>query len=298
MKKSRSDGTYIENVHPFRTMMGYIMPTRNESVVYYDSYVNAEPLLEYLPQAQERFACDITHCLVGACAFGLIDNPKMNQFISGHRLYQRKGEWLTFSAKRKKGEEKAKLTAVKWEVDRELTFPQLCEWIHGKLNVVRSDTKTQEDKELGFFSQWPRPLLRAGIKAVRWLDYHNVLLPSFIEHDGFYTSIFIANLGSVGMDPGYHHLYEWGNCPLFMMVGKIADRPVAEDGKVVVRKTLHIRWSYDERIDDGLSARFGMASVCHALENPFLYFGGLAEDRSDTIPFAQLPTAHPGRQRS
>jgi hypothetical protein len=99
-----------------------------------------------------------------------------------------------------------------------------------------------------------------------------------------YTSIFLANLGSLDMDPGYHHLYEWGNCPLFMMVGRIQDRPVVVDGELVVRKTLHIRWSYDERIDDGLNARFGIESVKRALEDPFVFLGCLEADGSDARP--------------
>ena len=71
---------------------------------------------------------------------------------------------------------------------------------------------------------------------------------------------------------------------MFMMTGKIEDRPAVVDGQVVVRKTLHIRWSYDERIDDGLNARFGINAVHRALENPFEYFGCLAHDGSDRRP--------------
>ena len=37
---------------------------------------------------------------------------------------------------------------------------------------------------------------------LRVLDYFNLLPAFFIEGDGMYTSIFVANLGSVGMDPG------------------------------------------------------------------------------------------------
>ena len=83
------------------------------------------------------------------------------------------------------------------------------------------------------------------------------------------------------MRAGFHHLYEWGNCPLFMMVGKIEDRPVVEDGKVVVQKTMHIRWTYDERIDDGLTSSYGMAAARKLLENPYEYLGCIKEDGSD-----------------
>ena len=288
-KRSRSDGVHLAKIHPYRTMMGHIMPSRNGSVVYYDSYIDAEPLLSYLEVAQQRFPCNMTHAVVAAASFGLIDNPKMNRFISGRRFYQRKGEWVTFSAKRKRLNREAKLTALKYAVDREQTFEQLCRWIDGQLQEVRSEKVTHEDKELGFFASWPRPLLRFGINVVRAMDYYNILFPGFIRGDGFYTSIFVANLGSIGMAPGYHHLYEWGNCPLFMMVGKVEPRPVVEGDAIVIKKQLHIRWSYDERIDDGLTARYGMASVQHALENPLTYFGCLKDDGSDALPFGCLP---------
>jgi hypothetical protein len=292
MRKNRPDGTFIRNVPSYRTMMGYIMPTRNEAVVYFDSYIDAEPLLEYLEQAKPKLGCDVTHCLVAACSIAILDNPKMNQFVSGHRLYQRKNGYISFSAKRRRGDSRAKLTAIKYKIDPEQTFADFCKWVDGKLNVKVYEKKTAEDKELGIYTKLPRPLLKRAVGVVRWLDYHNILPNAFIEGDAFYTSIFVANLGSVGMAPGFHHLYEWGNAPLFMMAGKIEDKPVIVDGQVTSRKTLHVRWSYDERIDDGLTANYGINSVKRALEQPNLYFGCLAEDGSDATKFGELPSAH------
>ena len=73
--------------------------------------------------------------------------------------------------------------------------------------------------------------------------------------------------------------------------GTVTIRDV-EAGQVVVRPTLHIRWSYDERIDDGLNARFGIDSALRALEHPFEYFGCIAEDGSDRHPLgAAAPPA-------
>ena len=53
LKTSRADGTLLE-VHPYRRMMPYIMRGRNESVVYYDDYIDAEKLLEYVEAVRER----------------------------------------------------------------------------------------------------------------------------------------------------------------------------------------------------------------------------------------------------
>ena len=283
MKTSRPDGHFIGNLHPYRRLMQYIMPGRNESVVYFDTYVNAEQLVDYLAKVKEtdRFKADITHCLVAAGTVGLWENPKMNQFVAGKRLYNRKNVTVTFSMKRKQLAKKAKLSVVKLHMPDGETFKDLCDRINGGIKTERSGKKTKADKEFDIFNALPRPVLAGAVGLWKWLDYNNLLPPFLIEDDGMYTSMFIANLGSVGMAPGYHHLYEWGNCPLFMMAGKIEDKPMVVDGEVTVQKTLHIRWSYDERIDDGLTANFGIMSVKNALENPFEYFGCLAEDGSD-----------------
>lgn len=286
MKTSRADGVYLKATHKFRKMMPYLMPGRNESVVYFDSYVNVEPLLEYLALDESKArGVDITHAVVSASAIGLHENPQMNRFVAGRRLYQRKGVYVTFSMKRKKLDRNAKVVISKLECFENDTFASFSERMGGNIKVERSDERTYVDKELDLFLLFPRPVLRVMVGLVRWLDYYNLLPKAFIDGDAMYTSMVIANLGSLNMSAGYHHLYEWGTCPLFLMVGKVEERPVVEDGQVVVRKMLHLRYSYDERIDDGLNARFGIDAVARVLSNPTEYLGCLKADGSDHRPF-------------
>lgn len=280
-KSSRPDGDVVKKIHPYRKMLGYIMPSRNGSVVYYDEYVNVEALEGYLEKARDKFNANMTHCLVAACAVAMAENPKMNQFVSGRRLYKRRGAYLTFSMKRQKLNKEAKLSAVKMKMDEGETFQDLCDRINGQIKVERSGEKTYADKELGLFAMIPRAILEAAVRMFFKLDYYNLLPKSFIENDGMFTSIFIANLGSLNMRAGFHHLFEWGNCPLFMMVGRAEEKPVVVDGEVKVQKQLHIRWTYDERIDDGLTASHGMATVNRVLENPYECLGCLEDDGSD-----------------
>jgi hypothetical protein len=287
MKTSRGDGTFQRNVHPYRKLMQYIMPTRNESVVYFDDYIDAEKLQQYVNDAREKFDVTITQCVVAAAAVVYYENPGMRQFISGRRLYHRNGVWLTFSVKRTKGDKTSGLSAVKMEMLEGETFKDLCDRISEKINVERSGKKTYADKEFDIFNLLPRPVMMAATKFFRWLDFYNLLpYEAFIKKDGMYTNMFIANLGSLGMNPGYHHLYEWGNCSHFMMVGRINDVPVVRDGKVVVRPILHVRYSYDERIDDGLTARYGIECMSRVLENPYEELGCLADDGSDAKPLS------------
>lgn len=285
-KSSRSDGTVVSPIHPYRKMLGYIMPQRNGAVVYYDEFVDVTKLEPYLEKARDKFGANMTHALVAACGITLHENPTMNQFVSGRRLYRRNGRYLTFSMKRKKLNKKAKLSAVKLKMDETETFRDLCERMNGEIKVERSEKKTYADKELGLFAMIPRAILEAAVRMFFRLDYYNLLPKSFVENDGMFTSIFVANLGSLNMRAGFHHLFEWGNCPLFMMVGRVEEKAVVVDGKVEVQRQLHIRWTYDERIDDGLTASFGMATVNRVLENPDEFLGCVLDDGSDNYKLA------------
>lgn len=285
VKTTRGDGELISRIHPYRKIMQYIMPTRNESIVYFDEYINAEKLLAYAEEAKKSFGADITHCLVGATGAALLHNPAMNRFVVGRRLYQRFGHYITFSMKRKRQDKKSKLSVVKIPVSEGQTFKQLVSDIEAKINVERSDKVTYADKEFSIFNAIPRPFLRAFVVIFKTLDYFNCLPQSFIRNDALYSSIVLTNLGSVGMDAGYHHLYEWGTCPLFLTVGKVTDLPVVRDGQIVAQKTLHIRFSYDERIEDGMTAGGGITALKKILEDPYNYLGCVKSDGGDLKKF-------------
>ena len=282
-KKSRADGTYL-GVPKYRRMMFFIMPTRNESVVYFDREIRAEKLEAYLTRAKARWDVDITHMGVAALNIGLAENPRMNQFVVGHRMYARRGRWITFSMKRKKLNREAKLSAVKLEARDGETFRELCDRINAEIHVERSGVKTHADREFDLLNALPRPVLWFANHLIRWLDYYNILPhDAFIKHDGMYTSAFLANLGSIGMDPGYHHLYEHGTCPLFIMIGQTRDQPVVEKGEIVPGRVIPIRFSYDERIADGLTAHHGIESVVRVLSDPFTWLGCVEDDGSDAV---------------
>ena len=62
------------------------------------------------------------------------------------------------------------------------------------------------------------------------------------------------------------------------MVGKIEDQPIVENGEIVPAKILTVRYSYDERIDDGLSTRQAIWRVNEILSDPEQHLGCLDED--------------------
>ncbi len=185
--------------------------------------------------------------------------------------------------KRRKLDEKAKIATVKLRGDavEGETFAGLCKRINAEVRVERSEDETYLDKELKAFFAFPAYVISAAFKALMWANRRNLLPGGFIKSDAMFTSVFIANLGSLGMDAGFHHLYEWGTCPIFMMVGKVEKRPWVVGEELVVRDILHIRWTYDERVDDGLTARRGLDTIKAVLEDPFDHLGCHKTDGSE-----------------
>ncbi len=292
LKTGRSDGDLLP-VHPYRRLMFTIMPTRNESVVYFDAAVDADPLLQYVEAARARFDANLTHVAVAATGLAIAAVPSMNRFVVGQRLYQRRGRFITFAMKRKKLDREASLATLKLEVRDGETFRQLTERINADIRLNRSGERTAADREFDLFNLLPRPLLAAAARLLRRLDHYNLLPPFFIRDDPMYTSVFLANLGSIGLDAGYHHLYEYGTCSLFVTVGAVREEVVVAEGQPAVRRRLPLRFTYDERVDDGLNARYGIEALLAVLSDPAQHLGCLAEDGSDSRPLRPLPAAPP-----
>jgi len=252
--------------------------------VYYEDKIRAEKLEEYLEKARENLGCNVTHAYVAALNVAIAESPTMDQFVIGRRMYKRKQRSITFSMKRKAKDAKAKIAVVRMPMDNEESFASLAERINGSINHQRSGKKTHSDKEYQLFDFLPRTGLRFFVWLFHALDYVNLLPYAFTKEDALYTSAVVANLGSLEMNSAYHHLYEWGTASVFARVGQMKEEPVVENGQVAVGKVLTVRYSYDERIDDGLSTRKAIWRVNEILSDPATHLGCLKADGSDRGP--------------
>ena len=90
-----------------------------------------------------------------------------------------------------------------------------------------------------------------------------------IRSDPLCSSAFMANLGSIGFSAPYHHLFEYGTTSLFGTIGKITKTPVVdENGQIVVKDIVMIRWTFDERVTDGFYAAQGLAVFEKYMRDP------------------------------
>jgi hypothetical protein len=269
MRKNRPDGTRVENVPGYRQMMPYLMKTKNTSHVYIKYTFDMENALAFLenPPPELKGKITMTMLFLRALAKVLDEFPRMNRFVSGRRLYQRDAIRFSFSAK-KSFDEAAPLVVIKMDFDPRESMEEMVDRIRAKLSEGRSSKKSYTDKETNLVLKLPRFGIRFVVWALSTLDYFNLLPRKFIETDLFYASLFVANLGSVGLEAGYHHNYEYGKIPIFVCIGKVKPMPVVRDGEVVVRRVADIKVTYDERIEDGFNGALGLGRFQYYIEHP------------------------------
>jgi pyruvate/2-oxoglutarate dehydrogenase complex dihydrolipoamide acyltransferase (E2) component len=84
-----------------------------------------------------------------------------------------------------------------------------------------------------------------------------------------FASAFLANLGSVGVDGAFHHLYDYGTVSLFVVVGKVGPQVFPDEGGTpTVRTGLRAGFSFDERINDGHYCVAALRLAKELVENP------------------------------
>ena len=128
-------------------------------------------------------------------------------------------------------------------------------------------------------------MLRAALWGVRKLDEVNLLPGFMIDGDPLFTSVMVANLGSLGLDHTFHHLYEYGNTSFFACLGAPRKgQVVTRRGDVEVRDILDVRWTMDERVADGYEAGMGLRWAQAVVENPEKYIGSPEAAAGGEIP--------------
>ncbi len=266
----RADGALARDLPPFRRMMPFLMRTRNESAVYFEQELDLTKTLPFIERfnAGSPHKLTLFHVFLWAAVKALSERPRLNRFVAGAHIYQREGIWISYSAKKSLSDD-APIVVLKRRFDPAATLPELLEFLMKDLSTGRSDKKSYVDKELGFFLRLPSPLLRLILRLQRWLDAWNLLPGAFMRTDPLYASLFIANLGSVKLESAYHHLYEYGNIPLFATIGRRKQVAVFnERGEAVPRTICSVKYSFDERIEDGLYCAQSLDRLKQLVEDP------------------------------
>ena len=263
----RADAVLVAPLSNMRRIMPFISPRRNDSVFHLAQEMRVDAALEFLEKRNRDRPPDrpmsLFHLLLRSCSQTMELRPGVNRFVKGGRLWQRDGVYLTFSAKREIEDGSPMLTIKRRFEPKRETLDEMVDGVYDQLRPARAGRESTSDKETRLLLRMPGFATHALIRIADWADARGLLPRAMIEADPLYTSIFLANLGSVGHEAGFHHLWERGTCSIFCVMGRIHRATDAPSQMTVC-------WTYDERIEDGLYSYRGIASIQERIENPEL----------------------------
>lgn len=266
------EGTVVDGLHPLRRMMPLLMPGRNEAFVLFEQAIPTAPLLPVLEEVNaDRPASrrvTLFHCVLYAVGRAIAAFPRLNRFVAGSRFYDRHGIWLSFSGKQRL-ERDAPLFTAKIPFQPDEPFLRFVDRVLAAIGAERSGHETAASREVRGLLRLPTPLLRLAVRAARWLHAWQLLPGSVIANDPLHASVFVANLGSVGLDAAWHHLFEHGTIPVFVTMGRVHRAAVVrEDGTIGSREIFVLRYTYDERVEDGFYAARALEHLAELLAAP------------------------------
>ena len=270
----RSDAVWLKDIPSMNRIMPSIMPNRADNEAYINFDVDYRPVEAYLQKKNAGKTEDkYTFFHVISCAAGkaFVLRPLMNRFVCNHRMYQRNDISVAFTVK-KRFSDKSEESLAFFKFDPKDTMDSY----HEKIMKVIHDTKRDDiaDTSTGamdLVSKLPQWLINAIAAFVLWLDKHGWAPQSLIGSDPNHASIFLSNLGSIGLECGYHHLVNWGTNSCFIVIGKKQLKmQYLEDGTPDLHEVIPIGITLDERIADGYYYSGTVALVKELLSHPEL----------------------------
>ncbi len=268
----RSDGYKLRTINPMNKFMPYIMAERSDACNTYadmfDVTLTEKFCREKVKSGKVNFS--FLHVFLAAYVRMLSQRPGINRFVSGQKIFHRHDIQVVMVVK-KTLSINAPDTVIKMRFDPADTVDDVYEKFNAEVEKIRTapDEKSDFDKLNKLLSLIPGLLCRWTVKFLNLLDYFGLLPKKLLWLSPFHGSMIITSMGSLGIRPIYHHIYNFGNLPVFLAYGgKKSELELAADGSVRTRKYIEIKAVTDERICDGYYYASAFKLVKRYVENP------------------------------
>ena len=267
----KREGRRIKSGMPMDAVSPFIMSNRAGSSNSFSATIDIDKV-ETLICEQRQNGMDslgMIHVFMAAYVRTVSQLPGINRFIRGQRVYARNGIEICMVIKKQ-----LRLNAPETIVKLEATPNDTLADIYKNLdNEIEKNKAEGDQNNMDFLIRWlmklPRILLRGTVTFLKILDYFG-LLPRFLTKlSPFHGSLFITNMGSLGMPPVFHHLYDFGNLPMFIAMGaKRTEYYIDKNGTTQKRRVMDITFMCDDRICDGHYYASAFRKLKRILANP------------------------------
>lgn len=251
----RSDGRKLRTLDPVQVVGNYVMPTRSGASNCIHETVEISAVERYIREKRRAGMPNfgITHVFLAAYVRCVAKYPALNRFLSGQQVYSRDNDIQFCMMVKEDMTTEAPESAMKLHLKPTDTVEDIYRKFNAEVDRIKDSSSSSDfDKTAKALSLIPGVFFKFVIWVLKAMDYFGLLPRFLLEVSPFHGSIFFTSMGSLGIPPIVHHLYDFGNLPIFVAFGcKYRKNEVQLDGTVVQRKYIDYTVNTDERICDG-----------------------------------------------
>jgi len=266
----RSDGRLLRSLNPMQKLMPYIMPQRSDGCNSFRGCMEIDAIERYVREKRQQGLANFTtmHVLLAAYTRLVSQRPGLNRYISGQKIYAR-NHFETMLCIKKEMKLNSPDSVISMVYPLDSTAEQIYEITEKLIDNAKNET-TSFDSLAKILDYIPGLVKAFAIYLLRFLDYFG-LLPKWLMHlSPFHGSLFITSMASLGLPPIYHHIYNFGNVPVFIAFGVPEWKSIGRaDGTTEVKKVLNYTLVMDERICDGYYYASAFRLFNGLLRNPW-----------------------------
>lgn len=248
----RSDGRKLKTVPPFFRVIPNVMLDRSDAQVYFKQDIILKDMDAYIDKkAEEGIKLSYMNIIYAALVRILAERPYLNRFAMNGSLFARNKIFVSLAIKKNFSDE-GQETTIKLPFDGTENIFEIKEKLDSAIEKNKDNSNSNNTDALAkALSLVPNGAIRVAIKLLSFLDRHGAMPKAVISASPFHTSVFLTNVGSLGIDSIYHHLYNFGTTSMFFAMGKKKKSYVYDDDEIHEEKCITIAFVGDERICDG-----------------------------------------------
>ncbi len=269
--KKKKTWRRVKSISPMSVISPFIMKNRIGSQNFMRDSIAINNMEKYIREKQSEGMTNFSmmHVLIAAYIRLCSQRPQINRFIRGQRVYTRSDIEVSLTIKKEMSIESPD-TVVKTVFEPDATAECVYNEINRVINEYRENPGGDFDDTARVLSYVPALVLKFAIWFLNLLDYFGGI-PKFLTRvSPFHCSMFITSMGSLGIPPIYHHLYDFGTCPAFVSFGSKRRRyEVNPDGSVYQFRYIDLAFVLDERICDGYYYASALKLFKSYLKNPW-----------------------------
>lgn len=266
----RYDGWRVRKVDAVFSVIPYFLRTRMDAQNFFEEKINIDHIEAFIKEHKEDIPnLSVMHVIMASLVRLISQRPHLNRFVIWNKIFARNHVNFSIAVKRSLSDEGEETLIKPYFLPTDTLQDIVRKTRQEQENNQKQGQQNSSDTISKILGLLPEFLLRFVVFMLLHLDKVG-LMPKFINKASpWHSSIFLTNIGSIGVESIYHHLYEFGTCSMFVAMGKKSRRhTVDHNGDMKSHKSILLKFVLDERICDGFYYASSMRVLNKILANP------------------------------